>query len=176
MIQAQIDKNFTACTTLGSPQAWKVYIPEHNESLGYTAKAECYSFDEPSITGFVEFSPLMNPHTGCEYNIDNPFTKTTGFQKDNLYNDITRYNSTNAISQFTQTFSNSNLQGDQLAVASSALDLEERGKTFKIIADVKEIPLITFCQARGWNCDIIQNNTSTSSHKQNFNEQGLFKT
>lgn len=155
-MEVQIDQNSTASITLGSPQTWKHYNQEANESLGFTGKVECYANYIPSTTaGFVEFLPLMNPRTGCEYNIDDPFKNTTGFQIDNLYNDITRYDSTNAISYFTQTFSGSNLQGEQLVVASVAFDLEERGKTFKIITNINEGPLITFCQTRGWNYDVV---------------------
>lgn len=119
----------------------------------------CYSITESLSTASKYIAELMScvdPRTGCEYLSADPFQSATAFVRDGLYGDLSRYfAAVSAMDEFSKTFSGLNLPGDQLAVAFCAFNLAEREFTVCVIAHPSETALISLCQRRGWNVEII---------------------
>lgn len=132
----------------------------------YQAVKESTHWSESSAGGFAicqsddclataELIPAMNPRSGCQYPLVDPFKNTTASERDTSHEDSTvlpRYNFTSsAVDYFTQTFPNNNLQGDEWSVVCWAFTVEDSGYSFCILIHPSETNLLDFCKMRGWN-------------------------
>lgn len=160
-------KNFNMATStvvLGTPQSIDFYSTWQEKPVG--GIVTCYSVitgepyvDSSSVACIMELTAGMNPRSGCQYPLTDPFENTTDFERDYLYQDsylCLRYNSvSSATSHFSQTFSNINLPGNEWAVAYAAFHLEESGYIFHIIVHSDETDLINLCKMRKWDYEIV---------------------
>jgi len=150
-------------TIIGSPKA-KPQSYTWNEGL-IRSVVTCYSATSPNdslTTCVAELAYGMNPSSGCQYPLTNPFVNTTGFERDYLYSDYPnsetygRYNSVlSSTNYFSQTFPNNNLQDDEWAVAYTAFTLAESGYTFCVVVHPSETGLENFCNIQRWDYRII---------------------
>lgn len=163
MIDTNQNLNITTSNTiiLGTPQAINLYSTYQEKPVNGIVTCVSVTTGEPyvdssSVACVAELTPGINPCSGCQYPLTDPFKNTTAFEKNNLYSDLLRYNSTsNAISYFSQTFSGVNLQGNEWAVAYTAFNLKECEYTFHIIVHSNEVNLINFCKAQKWDYEIV---------------------
>lgn len=100
---------------------------------------------------FVEASTTENPTTGCACPMSDPMESTTAFVQDNLYNDMTRYQqTTSGKNEFSRTFPDANLSGNEIVAASTAFHLNGLGHTSIILIHPSEHGLLNFAKQREW--------------------------
>lgn len=103
-------------------------------------------------TNFVEASTTINPTTGCQFPVNTLLDNTTAFEKDKTYDDcIARYQQTaSGKNDFNAAFPNINLTASEIATASTAFHIDERGHTPIILINHGEDGLLDFARQQSW--------------------------
>lgn len=150
---------------VGTPKADPMSFTWSENSIG--AVVTCYSAIASNdfsshATCVASLAYGMNPSSGCQYPLINPFESTTDFEKDHIYSDYPnpeiygQYRSVlSSVAYSSQTFPDNNLLNDEWAVSYTAFNLEENGYTFCVLVHPNEINLKNFCEIHGWNYRII---------------------
>lgn len=149
----------TGMVVLGTPQSLETYSKWQESPMNvfrcYQTSEEVYG--EVFDVHLTEFVPNFNPSTGCQHPANDYFSDSALFERDYSYDDLFRHSLTsNFVNDFSQTFSESNLQGDQLSVACTALYFHDSGYEFRILVHPNETALLNFCKIKKWNYEIIK--------------------